>query len=168
MKIKDNFDNHQSSIPADIIYLKYRWKNKKYKNMLIIGNSKYNQVFNFTKRKTMSPDEALSYNIDKKYDCILCYHSLSEFNIVQASNLLKKLQKALVSEGEIYLTILSKDSFFYKNNMKNNNQLYLNQTEVEEMVKAFDVINIEYTYRLTKENKNNPHYYLLVKKMYSI
>lgn len=155
-------ENHKDTIPADILYLSKRW-NIKNKSMLIISNSnKYLNEFNKLNITTWNIND-IKYNLNNsltKFDYILCYHSLSELFLDECEKILLSLSKSLKEDGEIYLTILSKDSYFYKNKTTTNN-LYVNKNELVQLLQPFSIKNIEYTKRIKPDNKINPHYYVL-------
>ena len=159
-------ENHKETIPADILYLSNRW-NSKNKSILIICNSnKYLNEFNKLNITTWNINE-LKYNIINslitKFDYILCYHSLSELCFEECEKVLLFLSQSLKENGEIYLTILSKDSYFYKNHSSNNN-LYVNKNELVRLLQPLLIKNIEYTKRIKQDNKINPHYYILASR----
>ena len=162
---KDN-ENHSTSIPADILYLQSRWSNNH--NILIIGNSKkYNEVFSklkVTQLDISTLKTQIKNNNLKPFECILCYHSLSSLNFSKCQKLLEELSKLLKDKGEIYLTLLSKDSYFYKHNIKTDNNLYITQKELAHLLGCYSIKNIEYTKRIKADRKYNPHYYILATK----
>ena len=158
-------ENHKDTIPADILYLSKRW-NVKNKSSLILGKSnKYLNEFNKLKITTWNNND-LKNNLNNSlimFDYILCYHSLSELYFDECEKILLSLSKSLKENGEIYLTILSKDSYFYKPHTSNNN-LYVSKNELTRLLQPFLVKNIEYTKRIKKDNKVNPHYYILASR----
>ena len=160
-------EDHSLTIPADILYLKHRWSTI-YKNILIVGQSlKYNQVFANLSIKNIDVDAIKTqedYKNIEHFDCILCYHSLSSLSYKECQMVLSKLAELLNRDGEIYLTILSKDSYFYKNKSKTENNLYVNQSDLEVLLQPFSLKDIEYTKRITSNNRPNPHYYILATK----
>lgn len=160
-------ENHTTSIPADILYLQYRWSSKN--NILIVGNSKkYNGVFSKL-QVTQLDISTLKLRIKKNtlnaFDCILCYHSLSSLNYLECQKLLGELSNSLKDNGEIYLTLLSKDSYFYKHDIKTDNNLYITQKDLAHLLSCYSIKNIEYTKRIKPDNKDNPHYYILASKL---
>lgn len=159
-------ENHKNTIPADILYLSDRW-NSKNKSILIICNSnKYSNEFNKLNITTLSIND-LKHNLNTsspaQFDYILCYHSLSELYFEECEKVLLFLSQSLKENGEIYLTILSKDSYFYKHHTPNNN-LYVNKNELVRLLQPLLIKNIEYTKRIKQDNKINPHYYILASR----
>lgn len=157
-------EDHKNSIPADILYLSKRWCNKS-KKLLIVGNcSKYKNNFNHLNITCWNLQQLI--NKSNKFgnyifDYILCYHSLSELHFQECRKILSFLSNILNQNGEIYLTLLSKDSYFFKHNIRTDNNLYVNQKELATLLNPFKIKNIEYTKRLKPDKKNNPHYYIL-------
>ncbi len=163
-----NEENHKNTIPADILYLGNRW-NCKSKTILIVGNStKYLPIFNNLTISSWSLEQLINQSKksnNSSFDYILCYHSLSELQFKDCKNILAFLYKILNKGGEIYLTLLSKDSYFYKHDVKTDNNLYINQKELPKLLEPFFIKNIEYTKRLKPDNKINPHFYILAIKL---
>lgn len=160
-------EDHANSIPADILYLSKRWQGKS-KNILIVGgSSKYIKIFEHLEVTHWRLEELEKMVKDKtsfSFDYILCYHSLSELNFQRCDNILSFLSDVLKQNGEIYLTLLSKDSYFYKNKEETNNNLYVSEKQLEKLLNHFLIKNIEYTKRLKPDNKINPHFYILASK----
>lgn len=165
-----NKENHSSSIPADILYLGNRW-NIKFKKILIVGTLlKYTSIFNELNITCWNLEELKKQSqkpVKSHFDYILCYHSLSGLYFQECKKLLSFLSNILTQDGEIYLTLLSKDSYFFKNKIKTDNNLYVNQKELESLLTPFAIKNIEYTKRIKQDNKINPHFYILATKLSS-
>lgn len=163
-----NEENHKTTIPADILYLGNRWNNKP-KSILIIGNStKYLSIFNNLNISTWNLETLINeskHHDSPCFDYILCYHSLSKLHLSNCKNIILFLYKILNNGGEIYFTFLSKDSYFYKNKIKTENNLYVNQKELQKILAPFYIKNIEYTKRIKPDNKPNPHFYVLATKL---
>lgn len=159
-----NEENHRDTIPADILYLSQRWNDYSKKILIIANSSKYKQTFkqlDVTFWSLENIKNILTNSSKYHFDYILCYHSLSELNFKECKDILVFLSHILNPNGEIYFTLLSKDSYFYKNKIKTDNNLYVNQKELTVLLSPFLIKNIEYTKRLKPDNKINPHYYIL-------
>ena len=160
-------ENHKDSIPADILYLTQRWCEKTKKILIVGGKSKFVPIFSHLKITSWDLKKLVEQSKSSNkisFDYILCYHSLSELNLQQCKKILLFLCDILRPEGEIYLTLLSKDSYFYKNKIKTDNNLYVNQNDLKALLHPFAIKNIEYTKRLKPDRKTNPHFYILASK----
>ncbi len=164
-----NEEDHQNSIPADILYLSKRWCGNSKSILIVGGSSKYVEIFkhlNTTHLNLKEIENLSEEGTNLSFDYILCYHSLSELNFGQCNKILSFMSKILKQKGEIYLTLLSKDSYFYKNKINTDNNLYVSEKQLEKLLNPFLIKNIEYTKRLKPDNKINPHFYILASKRF--
>lgn len=200
-------------IPAEeIFYLSEKWKTQGFKKFLDLGcglgrHSIFMADKGFDVTAVDLSDTAVSFteewadreglnvntvvsdftNIpfeDNSFDCIMAYNVIYHTDTNGFIAALREIKRVLRPNGEIFLTLISKNTFSYKNaeNYKrlDNNTLLRNESETEINVPHFyvnyeDIINLfgEWTFinppreykncSIENENKFSTHWSLLLK-----
>ena len=200
----------EPSIPS--FYLIERWKKLKKKNFLDLGCGlgRHTVLFSANKYKTYGFDlssdginktrkyleqENLKASLkvgdmltlpyhDEMFDCILCYNVISHTDTQGVKKIIKELERVLKDNGEIYLTLCSKNTWGFKQAdwpMVDENtrirmddgpekgipHFYADYDLIKELFHNFEIIfvnEIKDYYEKNGKTNTSSHYHLLLKK----
>lgn len=121
---------------------------------------------------------------DEMFDCILCYNVISHTDTEGVKKIIKELYRVLKKDGEVYLTLCSKNTWGFKQTewpMVDDNtrirmdegpekgipHFYADYDLIKELFKNFEIVfinQIEDYYEKNGKTNTSSHYHLLVKK----
>ncbi|MFO7882798.1 MAG: methyltransferase domain-containing protein [Kosmotogaceae bacterium] len=191
----------------DVYYLLHRWKENGYKRFLDLGCGMGRHSIFFAENgfqvtgydlsesglkilKESAKEKNLNIDIVKgditslpfeneSYDAILSYHSVYHVDSEGMSKVIKEIQRVLKRGGEIYLTLLSKNTYSYSapdSVVVNENvrlkkeqdgnifpHYYVDYEDIEELFKEFHIISIRQIEDFYKD-KSGCRYFVLLSK----
>ncbi|MBI2639964.1 MAG: class I SAM-dependent methyltransferase [Candidatus Sungbacteria bacterium] len=115
------------------------------------------------------------------FDCVLAFHAIHHTDMVGLKKTIKNIYDVLKPEGEVFLTLTSKEGDSWKkhaNNRIDNNTLiktegpevdvphtYLSYEEARELLTDFQLIKIQQIIRyFPNQNKKHSHFFVLLRK----
>lgn len=192
----------------DMYYFLSRWKKLGFKRFLDIGCGIGRHSLFFAKEGfdvtafdlsvsglTILADEAfkksLNMNIvkghnkslsfsDGSFDCVLAYHSIYHTDLVGMKSCIAEIKRVLVSEGEFYLSLISKNHIDFNNPeyplIDSNSKMkaeedgsilphfFIDHSEIGELLNGFELIRIRHVEDLF-DDKSTWHYFIHGKKI---
>lgn len=119
---------------------------------------------------------------DNSFDCIFAYHVISHTDTIGMNNILSKISRILKPNGEIYLTLCSKETWSFKDAgfpkvdentiikteegpEKGIPHFYVTLQDILELFVDFEIERIRHTddCYFSGKDQNSKHYYILAK-----
>lgn len=209
-EIVDKDDKNWNTPSPEIFYLSNYWKNKGFKTLLDVGcgfgrNSIYmakNGFFvsafdlsdhnvNLTKEKAKEQNVLLKEVVvadmlkmpfeDESFDCIIAINVISHTDKEGFNKILSELKRVLKTNGEVYFTVGSKESFWFNNPVctyvDENTRIrvedgpengiphfYIDDKDCFTLFNDFTIVNIKNERELTQYGNFSPHYHVWLKK----
>ncbi len=131
-------------------------------------------------RLTVGDMLSLPYK-DDSVDCLLAYHVIYHTDELGIKRIISEIKRVLKPNGEFFLDFNSKNSSAFKN--KKNKHIgrnllfktesheigiphyYSDKKEVENLLKDFEIIKIEYKEKTFPDNYQSAYYFVLGKKI---
>lgn len=192
-------------------YLAHRWKKCAYKDLLDFGcglgrhsilfaKSGFNvSAFDLSQEginnlSKWADEESLSINLnvadmlslpyeDKSFDCIFAYHVISHTDSIGMNKILSEICRILKPNGEIYLSLCSKDTWSFKDSgypkidentvvkteegpEKGIPHFYVTLQDILKLFTNFEIERVRHTddCYFAGNEQNSKHYFILAKK----
>lgn len=131
-------------------------------------------------RLTVGDMLSLPYK-DNSFDCLLAYHVIYHTDELGIKRIISEIKRVLKPNGEFFLDFNSKNSSAFKN--KKNKHVgrnllfktesheigiphyYSDKKEVDNLLKDFEIIKIEYKEKIFPDNYQSAYYFVLGKKI---
>ena len=205
-----NDDKYWNSPSPEIYFLSENWKEKNFTEFLDIGcgfgrncifMAKHNfkvSTFDLSKKsveitKKNAKIQGIKFNDirvadmlnipypDNSFDCILAMNVISHTDKNGFDKILSEIKRVLKVNGEVYFTVGSKESFWFKNTdclyvdeftkirVENGPEngiphFFINDNDCKTLFNDFKIIQILNIRDLTQVGKFSPHYHIWLKK----
>lgn len=204
-------DDKYWNTPADEVYfLTEKWKEKGFKSFLDIGCGYGRNAIFFAKngfdvsgfdlseqsvKQTIQKATEQNVKLNKivvadmlefpleneSFDCMLAYNSISHTDSNGFKKILSEIKRVLKPNGEVYLTLGSKESFWFNNPIckyvDENTRIrvedgpengiphyYIDDEDCKTLFNEFKIISIKNIKVLTEFGNFSPHYHIWLKK----
>jgi ubiquinone/menaquinone biosynthesis C-methylase UbiE len=113
---------------------------------------------------------------------MIAYHTIYHTNLKGVHKIIQEIERVIKHNGEVFLTLLSKEDDFYKSEFLNQSSkntiikieegmkiphLFLDKDEIFDLFSRFQIIEIRHIYEYRK-GKNPCHYHLYLKNIKQI
>ena len=192
-------------------YYASRWKEKGYSHLLDLGCGLGRHTVFFTKQgfcisamdlsseavrstEAWLKDEAILADVklgdmlslpypDASFDCLFSYHVISHTDTPGAKKIISEIHRVLMPDGEIFLTLCSKDTWSYKDagfpvidensvlktdgTEVNVPHFYVNLDDVFVLLEGFEIIKVRHVDDCYFDGKatNSKHYFILARRL---
>ncbi len=202
-----NKEDYWQEVSDELIPIVLKWRNKNFKNALDLGSglgrhsiflaqNNFNvEAFDLSEEginqlkinagklklniKTKIGDMlSLPYK-DNSFDCLLAFHTIYHTDYNGLKKVISEISRVLKKNGESFITLNSKQSDSYKNEINNKiddftiiktegceievPHTYLNYENVIELLNKFNIIKLQHIEDYW-EGRRHAHYFILFKK----
>lgn len=208
-EIVDKNDKYWNSPAPEVYFLVKDWKDKNYKSMLDVGcGFGRNSIFfakngfdvsgfdlsehsvnltlekaknNNVELKKFTVADMLNFPFeDNSFDCMLALNVISHTDLEGFKQILSEIKRTLKPNGEVYFTVGSKESYWFKNPVctyvDENTRIriedgpengiphfYIDDEDCKTLFNDFKIIKIQNIRELTQYGNFSPHYHIWLK-----